>query len=1714
MNNNTNHDIWEGSASSTSQNLGVTSTTQSKFSTNFDFKKFLFHLEQKITVIDFASIKSLLDSVFSKSSEDLTEYGLALISMIYRIHRSENLTDFFFIALDFLKATLGVSHIMKASKHIYEFLVSHVTKVYNSILVSSCFHAESKALDYLSSFKHSFSGVLESELVTSIRDFVLALVSFKLFKKDTAKNIQTVFGPAKSCNGTELVEVVLNAAVNICKCGDRLNKGESFSEILNSSDPVAEFMTQANEIETLQTLTYSGLPVDGKVCRREFLADLIKIIQSGDAILINLPRLSSQRLTVDRMLKKLKLLKAQFTNMMSAESRPMPFCVCATGLPGIGKGLLVDYFGMVWSQVKGRVYDQTHMYHRQATEEYWSGYEPLSKPIIHYSEPGSLHRSIAASRGDPVMTEFLSVADNQPYMCNMADLESKGKVYALPEFLVMDCNDPSMNLPVLVNNPAAIRRRILYILPTVKPEFIKKGTCRIDQAKSLASETPKLDRWTFTVKREEPENLIESNTVVLLRDGDIYELTALLKDLFTEHILQQEQRVNILKDEDIGNYFPESESAFVGPQLEGEYHRDSDFEFYSYRAIMIALEITWLFLFWSVHLIKLLTYYSMFTFAWFAPQNIFLKVCSLKALHSRIVYQRTVLGYWYGLLRSSVGFKNYCPATPATSHNYMLYTTMFAGVLVIFKAARSLTALSEGALLTTAKKRDESEVDEKLKEIQSNTALPPPRKRNGNGIDWDSSVRPKPVLITEQKQFNEPSQLLNTIRTNVRKCHIHGKKVFETRVCGLFSDYAIVNRHSLAHPKDDDSWEFCVWVDNTDQLGLQRVIITDSELTQIEGDLFLVKLRGLKFRDIRSLFAVEHVPPTAILGSVAYIREDKVIAKRSSQITVKDAEWGDILVSNPLTYEWSNHCVGMCGSPVLMEHSGGRSLVAIHIAGTSGDRAYAQLVNLQQITTAHQTLSSTSATLDVNSEGHLRLPENYNGLVAVPDRSPLRFEPCSGLSVYGGLKDYPQTRVGKSKLQSTCFIHHAEELTGVKPFDSDGRPLFAPPNFKHAIFEGEYVAPYNHFVKKAGVVKKSLDPRIMDVTIKALTKHIVTSLEARGVTELKPVPLDVAQNGFPEDFYMRAMKPSTSGGFPWPGAKSKYSDQLELSFKKDSYMPNKDVREQVLEQLEAYKRQEDAMPLLGAQLKDEPRAYAKVRAAKTRVFCMSPYESTLVNRMYLMPFYTLMVEFSEVFFTAIGINMHSTDVDDLIARLSKFFKFMEGDYGGFDTSMPYDIGLGANTVIYNVLKHFGYDEDALLIVQGILSDNMYPMIVMLGAIFAAPALQPSGKYATAEDNSLRGLIMLLYAWVATCTREGRNCSLNLTQEFEVDEFFLYVLAIIYGDDLVAGVSLRAQPFFNNNIYQTFCREIYGLDYTNALKTKEMKDFLERDEISFLKRTFRFDQDLGHWVAPLDRASIMKSICYVLPSTNVTQSEQLVDSCVSALRELFFHTPRGEYDNLRKRFAIRCCDAFGYAIPDLLKRFPSYEEIAHGLYPNDMIKAESCEVLSFDEQIALLVKMQKERKAKKNYKVIEIKKQREPTLGDKILAKKNFLISFLLCNALSYLQHNVVPITNLDFCCVIIIFVVSHAFVHFEVPYMLEFVGPFIEEFCMTFMELPMWFPLYEYCYLAPVFGYKIRVIPWIMHSCMRFLPSFQARFLCHALYNTCIVLYDAKTRRS
>jgi hypothetical protein len=428
-----------------------------------------------------------------------------------------------------------------------------------------------------------------------------------------------------------------------------------------------------------------------------------------------------------------------------------------------------------------------------------------------------------------------------------------------------------------------------------------------------------------------------------------------------------------------------------------------------------------------------------------------------------------------------------------------------------------------------------------------------------------------------------------------------------------------------------------------------------------------------------------------------------------------------------------------------------------------------------------------------------------------------------------------------------------------------------------------YVNPYQLNFIGINREKKALDERILQRCVRWMVKRILKRLDER---TLEPYDVETAINGARTDPFLRRMDMSKSAGHGLPGKKGKYFSRHTGDAVYDE--PDEVIKEKIADFWGMVERGESPTPIFSCQLKDEPRAAEKVAKGKTRLFYMSPLVFLVLCRMYLSPFYTAMVEQSDVFMTAIGIDMtrqaHKL-IENVFPDGTDSDVGIEWDYEKYDQAMPFGIGRAACSVIYRVLESKGYGTHALSCVSSLLTSCLFIAICLLGDIFIVAGLQPSGKYATAEDNSLRNVILMLYFWFSNATTEG----------FDFDD---YVRIKTYGDDIFGWVHPRFRKEINNVTFNRFSNDFFGMNTTSAAKDGKLNEFVPASEISFLKRKFVYHKTLKRKVGALSTDSIFRMLQWSLPSDSVSESDQAKSVCSSALYEVALHTDEARYNKFR------------------------------------------------------------------------------------------------------------------------------------------------------------------------------------------------------------------------
>jgi hypothetical protein len=1409
--------------------------------------------------------------------------------------------------------------------------------------------------DTLSVLASGASLILNSRVIKAIRDVILALAGWKLFPKDVAKKCHTWFGKPKPMNVIDTLCEVLNSLSVVTRAGELMVSGTPFSTVLFENDPIMSVKSQTEQLLRYESAQYTGMPVLGFLCSREFVTRADNLVNGMDAILPKVGAFNEQRKVLEEL--KVRLLKARLASQLRlcGNRRATPFGIVVHGPPQVGKSSVILLMAQIYSRVKGREHDSSHIYERETSSEYWEGYSPYSNPIIHYSEVGSVAKDIASKKGDPVAKEVLSVVDCLPYRCNMAAVDDKGKVPCLADLVLIDTNNPGMNFEHVVNNCSAGWRRFLFIEVSVKEEFRKNGRNILDG--SISSENF-FDKWDYRVTIREPNGNTRYNEEVLLdfSDPNGYEkIVPLITTLLTRHITREEacnkdsQFVDfsmfdlamdgegevydvpeadqkdaieanlVVEAGDLSPAYTFYDQSYAFIKRMGEIGYESSLMialiFYQYLLMYFGYIVHLKFrfrAFFMVMVAAIAFFCGMLPYLLFAALAVLTQIDYAKERDVAIddfmtESRRRILSPVVRLKQKYAELKGYLFGAFDVQN---LFSTR--SVIIMSACTAAVGSIIAYKKFMEKKPKPHAEASEFVVETPETKECNDTEKlygcgssykrvrTKGTGFQWHNVMQPPPSVHTGGRK-----SLSDHVLRNTRRCRVVNADLpRETYCLGVRNDYALIHRHALRGKNRLTEIKVSVKGGIEEHDAYKNVNVEWNNAVMVTDDIALVRINEISFKDIMKHFPETVEPFTNARGMIQ--SEDIMVRAYSKPLEVDDGD--EILTyQNTVYYEWGNHTPGMCGLPVVAERDIGSCIVGLHSAGSKKNSScFAIVITRSMIDDAIAKHMEGDFLSPIYSESSII---STMKLYDPHPKSPFCYEDARRLDYYG--YNGKVVHHSKSKQKRSCFTEraledHFEEVYSHVRKTRYGRPVMKPFNGSDG-----WVSPYNRGLKKMAKDKVALDPRIMRKCIDVFTTQVLENLKDKDIPALQPLDLKVALNGYLEDYYVRKLDMKRAGGY---GFKGKKLDHLIIvNDETKEYEPTPELLSEVNRLISCYENEEMGGIVFVAALKDEPRDVLKVSVGGTRIFYVTPFAYLLVQRMFMMPFYSLMVQYCDAFYTAIGIDMHR-EADRFYKRMNSFSDLhILVDYGGFDVSMPFDITRCSNQIAINLMLSLGYPRVAMKIVMGLMSDNLFPNVEMLGDVFCNPGMQPSGKYATAEDNSIKNVTIQLYTWYADPKLWDKN-------------FFNYVLPCTYGDDSDAAIKEEILPYYNALTFAERTRQM-GLEATSADKSGLDVPFSTSDQMEFLKRTFVYHPLLDKVVAPLSLDSIFKTLEWQMPSGSVNEITQMESICTSSLRELFFHCETVGKFNTSRTFIL---DTLKETYPQASFNLPMWEDINQSL----------------------------------------------------------------------------------------------------------------------------------------------------------------------------------------
>ncbi|UHK03076.1 MAG: polyprotein [Guiyang Dicistro-like virus 4] len=355
---------------------------------------------------------------------------------------------------------------------------------------------------------------------------------------------------------------------------------------------------------------------------------------------------------------------------------------------------------------------------------------------------------------------------------------------------------------------------------------------------------------------------------------------------------------------------------------------------------------------------------------------------------------------------------------------------------------------------------------------------------------------------------------------------------------------------------------------------------------------------------------------------------------------------------------------------------------------------------------------------------------------------------------------------------------------------------------------------------------------------------------------------------------------NTSPGYPWvlsrkPGTSGKaYLFDAEATRIEDESVRLK------FEAREAMARLGERVESIWACcLKDERRSHQKIADGNTRMFVIPPVDYSILERKYMLDYSVALKDNRHISSSKVGIDPQSLEWTELYNYIAGFSSFVfTGDFKNFDGIIPPDLSWDFYSDADYFYQKFGEWEEGDRKVRLTLNDEgLHTVCIVNNLVFVTHIGNKSGNPNTVNKNGDVNDRLMKLAFLELARRNGKLPTMS--------EFHRNVRVAVYGDDNIVAVKPEVMDWYNQVTVSAFLAE-YGITYTDALKSGEMKPFVDLEEMTFLKQSFRDHEGIKGIKVP---HMAEQTITELLNWTRIApdQDELLESNCNDALRFAYF-----------------------------------------------------------------------------------------------------------------------------------------------------------------------------------------------------------------------------------
>lgn len=1511
------------------------------------------------------------------------DYALAesIIMCMRGIYRARDYEDFGTAILHFLKAYTGKS--VCAMLH---QVVAKVTAIFKQPCSGLQSEEDENPFSKLRDLMAKATALTQHPLLTKLKRVMWYLLSFGALSK-LGISFDTFFyskaeeeALSKQCSSTGgFLFTIFDGFVSLFERLLDCYRTGSWSPLLVSgtsyskwSDSVYELKVKSQQLHNPDACGFSY---------HSFLGDLESALEQGRAI-VKYETDKSVANGMKKLLSELEMIKAtECTKKAARASRDAPFALLYYGGSSLAKTTLQDLTHSHFAKTHDLPEGDEYKYTRTCSDEYYSGFMTQMWSFV-VDDIANLNPNLGL---DPSMSDFLHLRGNAPFCPPQADLVDKGKTPVLIELLQASTNTKDLNAHAYYNNTLAIMRRWNFIVTiTLKAEYaqtvggsIPEPSMRmLDGSKAhVPAEGEYPDMWNFLVEKvvaaSDPSSKKQHAAFEpVLSTSSIYEYLAFVSRESSIFRAQQAQiksgakkyqKVNLCKM----CFFPENKCsctgslqsregtqmvAFgalasamslycVGPAVKRgtlnvldtvrnrvvttgtdvatEIARNAATNlireakkkaaphvidvlrregFLSPAEVDLSVEFDGVRDEEEQALLNRLTALNMPE----APQMGWYEKIKLHVQTLPISQRLVAEKRWVGAMMAKFG-RRIQRIHRRTLLNPILGTAYAAliGTLMSVATVMSMTLVLRWMFpqKKKAKKTGKTQGDDESETFEQDDKPNPWYRDEYKPSRFDYT----PLTVSWKDTPREVVE--KRVQRNVmyvRSSYVREGKVKERvfRILCLEGQLFVTNSHNI--PVDDVTFQVT-------QSDTQPGVGENFRVTMHTGDFYRDGEHDLVF------FRLRCIPPRASISGLLVSKNFTTVCEASLlsrdalgvpekyriRALANSVETSDEI---PEIVAYRGECEiitqsGQCGAPYLGFPPLGPVLLGLHIIGGWTNSVACVVLPKESFERARDHLKA-----EVIQAGVPDLRDAQGKpieLLPLHRKSTFRYIENGTASVYGSLPGF--RAAGKSKVTKTV-IHDAMLEVG---------------------YEVKVGAPVLNSWKpwRLGCVdivqqEHTINCPVLDECVDAFVTDILRELPAGALDDVKVISERAALNGLPGVKYIDRMNLSSSMGHPWNSPKNNYLVHHGPVDKWDDLVDfTPEIHARVDAMHERYRRGERCMAIFRMHQKDEVISLAKVEAQKTRLFSGGNFPLALLMRQYFLGLVRCIQKNKFVFEAAPGTNATSLEWCQFYHWLTRFGKdrIIAGDYSKFDKRMSPAVLLAAFKVLEEIMIAAGYTDEQMITVRAMKWDVIFALTDCNGDLVQFWGSNPSGHILTVIINCIANSLYVRYAWRLS--------------GHELTDFRKFVALMTYGDDNVMGVSEEVVGF-DHCVIQAKLAEI-GVVYTMPDKESESVPFVNIEDVSFLKRAWVYNQDVGSYVAQLEHGSIEKGLLYHIPSSTVCSEKLAVDSMDGALREYFYYG-RDRFEE-RKAVFERVIREGG--LTPYFMGFPSYDELVQRYLKN-------------------------------------------------------------------------------------------------------------------------------------------------------------------------------------